>query len=215
MSRVVLRQPFAECRHGGEGKGALPLPSVSVSLSQKGGSTIAFRVTVDAILHGGIAHVGSVRTTPPNGERVPARAVCLASYPGAIAWRVRATPIAAGTDRAGGYLIVDGCPDLGARAIIPLNASLLLSGGPDAGEYAQDTGTAAGVTNVPAGARVRGYSLIANGVGSATIAIGTQPAITVPTGAAFGDTPDNIIGPVAFTFAGNVASRWVSWIDPE
>jgi hypothetical protein len=214
MSRVVLRQPFAEVLHGGSGRGALPIPSVSVSLSQKGASTIAFRVSVDAVFLQGTLHLGTVRTTPPNNTRVPARVVCLASCPGAIAWRVRATPLAAGLNRAGGYLFVQACPDLGGQTVVPLNGSLLLSGGPDAGEYNQDTGVAAGASLVPAGARLRGYSVIA-GATDATITIGSLPVITVPAGGAFGDTPENIMGPVTIAFGGGVASRWASWLNPE
>lgn len=215
MARVVLRQPFAEVRHGCTDAGSLPIPSVAVSLSQPGRSTIAFRITIDALLPDGIAHLGTLRTTPPNSVHSPARAVCLASCPGAIAWLVRATPIAPGSDRAGGFLIVDACPDLGTLGVIPLNASLLLSGGPDAGEYRQDSATTFGVTNVPAGARVRGYSMLASSAGTATLTIGALSPITVPAGASFDDTPENLIGPLTFTFSGNVAARWVSWLEPE
>ena len=59
-------------------------------------------------------------------------------------------------------------------------------------------------------------SLIANTVGSATLAInspdlGALPFVTVTAASGFSTPPKGLMGPATITFAGNVLEYFVSW----
>jgi hypothetical protein len=210
MTARVLRFPFTAARIGA-GRKARVRPSVSIALSEKPGTGQSYIVTATALTIDGVSLVGRVQTNPLETGQALSRVVLIACCPGARAWEVRVKPVDSALP-VGGWLSVDESPDLGSEAAIPCNGSLLLQGGPDAGRYNQDSAAAAGATVIPSGARVRGYSVIA-GAAAATITIGSLSPITVPAGGAFGDTPDNLVGPVTITFGGDVASRWASWLE--
>lgn len=215
MSASALRAPKSAIHHGRAGLGRYE-SSVAISLSESSSSLVAWKLRVDVETTGGRARLGTIITAAPSGLRPGSRVVALASFAGAIGWDVTATPLAPYPPNVGGWLRVESCEETGEFGLMPCDGSLAVAGDANAGAYNHDADVIAGATVIPAGARVRGWSLIASGGGAATLAItspvfGALPPITVPTSAAFGDTPDNLIGPATFTFAGFILSRWVSW----
>ncbi len=214
LKATALRAPYASVRVGSR-KG-IQRPTVTVGISEPLSNATAWEIEATAHVGDGQIMVARVRVPARIAGQRASRAVLMCCCPGALAWDIKATSL----DVAGkpsGWLTVDWGHDLGALLAVPFNGALLLAGGPDAGAYNHDAGTAAGAVSIPAGARVRGWSLQATGGGAATLTItspvfGVLGAVTVPLSSAFGDTPDGLVGPATFTFAGFVASRWVSWL---
>lgn len=204
-----LKAPFVTAQIGDSAK-LRAQPAIMVALSEGRARGQSYIITAKAKTPDGVQLVGKVRTNPLTAGQTRARVVLLASCPGALEWEVRATPVDP-TIATGGWLSLSVAPDLGCCSAIPCNGSLLLAGGPDAGSHRYESGTTATTTSVPSGARVTGYALLASGAGNATIVVDGGDLITVPASGSFQDRPEGLIGPCDITFAGNVASRWVSW----
>lgn len=214
MSATPLRAPRTVVNFAAERKGDR-CSAIAIGLSESSRSAVAWRIRIDALTNGGRARVGTILTAPPNGSRLGARVVALAAFPGAIGWDLFVQPVAPYPANVGGYLKVETVEDPGQFGLQTFDGSQILNG--TDGPYRHDAAAAAGATAIPVASRVRGWSCIA-GAALATVSIqspifGVLPLITVPAGATFGDTPDNLQGPVTFTFAGDVASRWVSWLE--
>ncbi len=214
LKATALRAPFASVRVGSR-KG-IQRPTVTVGLSEPLSNATAWEIEATAHVEDGQIMIARVRVPARIAGQRASRAVLMCCCPGARAWDIKAVSL----DVAGkpsGWLTVDWGHDLGALLAVPFNGAVLLAGGPDAGAYNHDAAAAAGVTTVPSGARVRGWSLQATAGGPATLDIvspvfGALPTITVPLSSAFGDTPENLVGPATLTFGGAVASRWASWL---
>ena len=175
---------------------------------------------MDVLTSGGRARLGTFRTAPPASSRLGVRVVALCSVPGAIGWDFLVEPIAPYPAGVGGTLKVESCEEASELGIVVCDGSLL-EAGPEtgasgAGAYRHAAGVGVGAAVIPAGARVRGWSLAADAAAAATALItspefGPLPLITVPKGDTFGDTPENLIGPASIAFGGVPAAWWVSW----
>lgn len=84
---------------------------------------------------------------------------------------------------------------------------------PADGVYGYKAGTAAGTVDVPASARLRRVSVIANAAAVTTVTIGGGDTITIPIGGTFDEqVPGLAVGADVVIAGGAPQSYYVSWV---
>lgn len=244
MSYVALATALGAKTHAQHGDPGEKLNAVAISLSEpsvNSDDASVWRLDVHAEDAHGRSFVGAVETVPPGanaaglspGPSSAARYVAIASMPGAKIWHVYARKVAGSEDRRRGAILRMATTDYpGCCGIVPMNSSIVIAGGGtgagldegEAGLTEFDSFVAPGASARVRGARVKMLSLVAGAaLGTITLDAGFIPpaagnVITVPAFQAFTLTPQKlvvnraIVGTV--TFAGNVASAFVEWLQP-
>lgn len=182
------------------------IPSVCVMLSQDPASTARWLVQLFVQTENNHAELGRMVTASPAGGAQPSRVVLEATCPGAIGWTVVAT-LAGGAAGAAELLDIAASRCCSAPGVHPLEGERIA---PAQGSrvYSLYSG-ANGAVNVPEGLEVVGITARDTAaLGTATVAVGANPAVGVPRGGAVKLAPPldpltghgTLVGPVTITF---------------
>lgn len=182
------------------------IPSVCVMLSQDAASDARWRLRLIVQTENNHAELGQMVTSSPAAGATPSRVVLEATCPGAIGWAVVAE-LAEGTPGGSELLDIAASRCCGDAGLQPLEGERFA---PVQGSrvYSLYAG-AAGAAAIPAGLEVVGIAARDTAaLGTATVTVGGNPAVAVPTGGAVKLGPPldpltgrgTLAGPVTITF---------------